>query len=103
MKLELRLVEDFGATLVDGYDAARYRHGRIEPFVDMAESIVLDFTSVRTANSSFINALIAGLVEQHGERLLQKMTFKGCNPVIQVLVEAAIDLGLQKSDERVRA
>ncbi len=28
---------------------------------------------------------------------------KGCNPVIRVLVESAIDLGLQKRDERVPA
>ena len=77
--------------------------GRIEPYVDLCEEIVLDFTGVRTANSSFVNALVAGLVEQHGERVLQLVIFKGCNPVLRVLVDAAIDLGLQKIDGRVDA
>ena len=77
--------------------------GRIEPYVDLCEEIVLDFTGVRTANSSFVNALVSGLVEQHGERVLKLVVFKGCNPVLRVLVEAAIDLGLQKIDGRVDA
>ena len=64
---------------------------------------MLDFTGVRTANSSFVNALVAGLVEQHGEQMLKLLVFKGCNPVLRVLVEAAIDLGLQKIDGRVGA
>ena len=77
--------------------------GRIEPYVDLCEEIVLDFAGVRTANSSIVNALVAGLVEQHGERMLKLLVFKGCNPVLRVLVEAAIDLGLQKIDGRVDA
>ena len=64
---------------------------------------MLDFTGVRTANSSFVNALITALLEHHGEAILQMLTFKGCNPVLQVLVEGAIDLGLQKMDERIDA
>ena len=103
MKLHLSLAEDFGPQLGDGSQAAEYRMGRIEPYVDLCEEIVLDFAGVRTANSSFVNALVAGLVEQHGERVLQLVIFKGCNPVLRVLVDAAIDLGLQKIDGRVDA
>lgn len=77
--------------------------GRIEPYVDLCKEIVIDFAGVRTANSSFVNALVVGLVEQHGERVLNQLIFKGCNPVLRVLVEAAIDLGLQKIDGRVDA
>jgi hypothetical protein len=43
-----------------------------------------------------IHALVAGMVEQHGVSVLQKVVFKGCNPPIQVLVEAAVDLGVSK-------
>ena len=68
MKLHLSLAEDFGSQLGDGSQAAGYRMGRIDPYVDLCEEVVLDFESVRTANSSFVNALVAGLVEQHGER-----------------------------------
>jgi len=63
----------------------------------------LDFTGVRSANSSFINALIAAVVERNGERVLNKIIFKGCNATLQVLVEAAIDLGVQKGLERAAA
>lgn len=98
MKLELQLVEDFGTHLSDGSKALEYRSTRINPYVSLCKEIVVDFTGVRHANSSFINALIAGLVEQHGKELLTVLVFKGCNPVVRVLVEGAIDLGLQKSE-----
>lgn len=63
----------------------------------MCEQVVLDFTRVRNANSSFINALVAGTIEQHGQSVLTKLVFKGCNAVIRVLVESAIELGLEKA------
>lgn len=103
MKHELSLAADFGSHLADGAEAAEYRRGRIEPYVDLCDEIVFDFTGVRTANSSFVNALVAGVVEQHGEAVLAKIIFKGCNPVIKVLVNAAIDLGVQKIDGRIDA
>ena len=99
----LFLATDCGSHLADGAEASAYRRERIEPCLDLCAEIVLDFTGVRVANSSFVNALVAGLVEQHGEAVLTKLTFKGCNPLLRVLVEAAIDLGLQKIDGRVDA
>ena len=103
MRMELALVTEFGLQLADGDRAASFRMTRIEPYLEMCEQIVLDFTGVRSANSSFINALISGVVEQHGPAVLKKVTFKGCNPVIRVLVEAAISLGLRKTAGRVDA
>jgi hypothetical protein len=103
MKYQLSLAEDFGPRLADGAEASKYRHTRIDPYVAICEEMVLDFTGVRTANSSFVNALVAALLEQHGEAVLSKLVFKGCNPVVRVLVEGAIDLGLQKVEGRTRA
>ena len=57
---------------------------------------MLDFTGVRSANSSFVNALVAGFTELHGQQGLDRLVFKGCNPVLRVLVESAISLGLEK-------
>ncbi|WP_158305449.1 STAS-like domain-containing protein [Opitutus terrae] len=101
--MELRLAQEFGAHLADGEAAARFRLTRIEPYVAISPRITLDFTGVRSANSSFMNALVAGLVEQHGEAALARFVFKGCNPMVRVLVEAAIDLGLQKIEGRIDA
>jgi hypothetical protein len=103
MKQELSLAEEFGTHLADGATAASYRMARIEPYVGMCDEIVLDFSGVRHANSSFVNALVAGLVEQHGRDVLKVLVFKGCNPVVKVLVEGAIALGLQKIEGRIDA
>jgi hypothetical protein len=103
VNLELSICEHFGSHLADGAKAAEFRMGRIEPYVDICPQIVLDFTGVRNANSSFINALVAGLIEQHGVSILKKIVFKGCNPSIQVLIHAAVELGVQKTAGRVIA
>ncbi len=103
MNLHLSFAEDFGPQLANGTQALEYRMGRIDPYVDLCDEIILDFRGVRTANSSFVNALVAGLVEHHGEQVLQKLVFEGCSPLLRVLVEGAIDLGLQKIDGRVDA
>jgi hypothetical protein len=96
MKHELSLADEFGAHLADGALAAAYRMSQIEPYVGICDEVVLDFTGVRHANSSFINALVAGIVEQHGPNVLKIVSFKGCNPVVRVLIEGAIQLGLRK-------
>ena len=103
MILQLSLAQDFGAQLGDGSRAAEYRAQRIDPNIVTCDEIVFDFTGVRTANSSFVNALVTAIAERHGERILDKLTFKGCNRTVRVLVEGAIDLGLQKRAERAAA
>jgi hypothetical protein len=92
---ELRIADEFGAHLGDGERAHAYRKTRVEPALADGE-VTLDFSGVRNANSSFANALIAGLIEDRGVSVLENIVFKGCNPVLKVLVEAAIDLGIQK-------
>lgn len=103
MKQEISLAAEFGPRLADGSAAAAFRMSRIEPYVGICSEVVLDFSGVRHANSSFVNALIAGVVEQHGGEVLKVLVFKGCNPVVRVLVEAAIALGLQKAIGRIGA
>lgn len=97
MKHELSISAEFGPQLADGTLAARFRQQQIEPYLPICEQVVLDFTHVRNANSSFINALIAGTIEEHGDAVLTKLVFKGCNSVVRVLVESAIELGLEKA------
>lgn len=103
MKIELSLVDSFGPHLADGAKALEFRLSRIDPYVDLCKEITLDFTGIRNANSSFINALVAGAIEQHGVNVLQVLVFKGCNPAVRVLVEAAAELGVRKISGRVDA
>lgn len=97
MNTTLKLADAFGPRLADGSFAAQYRTQVADPALRTGDNLVLDFTGIRIANSSFVNALVAGLIEQHGESVLEKMTFQGCTPVIRVLIESAIALGLEKS------
>ena len=99
--ISLSLSEDFGAHLANGEAAADFRAKKIDPIIDSCEELVLDFTGVRSANSSFMNALVSGIVEGHGAEVTNKIVFKGCNPVVRVLVESAIDLGMQKLGSKV--
>lgn len=97
MTISLQLSEDLGTSLADGYKAHEYRMARLDPHTEMCEEIILDFTGVRRANSSFVNALVAAALEQHGPGLLAKLIFKGCNPAVKVLVESAINLGMDQA------
>lgn len=54
----------------------------------------------KPANSSFINALITGLIVDHGEEVVEKLKFHGCLPTVRVLVQTAVDLGLLKADKQ---
>lgn len=103
MKLELHLAEELGSHLADGAKAVAFRMVRIDPYIGMQAEIILDFTGVRHGNSSFVNGLLTGLLDEHGEALLDRMTFRGCNPILKVLIEGAIALGIQKHDSRATA
>ena len=99
----IMLSEAFGRVAADGSAALAFRRQKIDRHLLVSERIVIDFTGVRSANSSFMNALLTGLFEDNGEVLLSKFVFKGCNPTVRVLVESAIHLGLCKHEERQRA
>ena len=100
---EIKLVGTFGPRLRDGSEAYSFRVSAIDPYFNMptCDRIVLDFSGIRNANSSFVNALVTGLFEQHGSGALSKITFRGCLPSIQVLIQSAADLGMMDPVNRV--
>lgn len=100
MKHAVQLAEEFGPRLSDGAEAYAFRMNNLDRYISMCDEITLDFTGVRIANSSFINALVSGLITDHGEQILEKLIFKSCLPTVRVLVEAGIDLGLSKIAEQ---
>ena len=95
MKHELFLAPDLGTYLAEGARAAEYRLRAIEPVFAVYDTFVLDFTDVRGLNSSFANALIVPLFAQHGSTVRQKLRFRHCNPVVKVMLESALTLGMQ--------
>lgn len=94
MKRLLILRDSFGPSVADGAEAHAFQQANLAPLLGGADDVILDFTGIRSANSSFVNGLLCELVAEHGEGLLRRITFKGCLPTVQVLVQGAIDLGL---------
>jgi hypothetical protein len=103
MNHEIHLREQFGPRLSDGLQAYGFRVSNIDPYLNLpnCDQVVLDFTGIRIANSAFVNALVSGLLEQHGQDVLNKLVFRGCLPTVRFLVEAAIEPGMCKHAERV--
>jgi hypothetical protein len=97
MNHEIRLADVFGTFLAEGARAASFRLQQIEPFFHTYATIVLDFTDVRNVNSSFANALIVPLIEMHGEEAFVKLRFKNCSPLVRVMVQSALSLGVQEA------
>ena len=101
MNLQIQLSGEFGDFLADGENAAAFRYGRIDPFIHSHEQIVLDFQGIRNMNSSFANALIGNLVSQSPE-VLPKLHFININPRLRVTIEAALALGPERLNEKIK-
>ncbi|MEP2775338.1 MAG: STAS-like domain-containing protein [Luteolibacter sp.] len=100
MKHTVHLATQFGPRLCDGEKAYSFRVQDLDPHMVICEEVVLDFTGVRATNSSFTNALICGIIVDHGQEVLNKLVFKGCLPTVRVLVQGAVDLGISKIEEQ---
>jgi hypothetical protein len=104
MNHELHLAEDLGTYLAEGARAAQYRLRAIEPFFEVYDTFVLDFSGVRGVNSSFANALIVPLFAQHGPETLRKLRFRHCSPVVKLMMEGALALGMEAAQgDKIRA
>ena len=95
MNHELHLAKDIGTYLAEGSRAAEYRLRNVEPSFGVYETFVFDFEGVRGMNSSFANALIVPLFTQHGAEVLKKIRFRHCNPVVKIMLESALTLGME--------
>lgn len=99
MTLELHLVDEFGSFCADGEKGAAFRLSKIDPFIDVHEKIVFDLAGVRNMNSSFANALFAGMVIYHSPSVLSKMCFARCNPIVKVAIQSALALGVERHQQ----
>lgn len=96
MKHTVSIREEFGSFCADGEAALRFRQSRVDPYVDLADEIELDFSGVRNANSSFCNALIAGLIVRHSPEVIKKLRLAHCRENLKVLLSAAMQLGISR-------
>lgn len=70
--------------------AQQLRQERILPTLEKGEALTLDFTGVEGTTQSFVHALISDLFRQHGPNVLDHLTFKGCNPTVQKIIEMVV-------------
>lgn len=90
------MVQEFGTFLAEGRRAAEFKHSVVDPLLLTAEEIVFDFSGVRNASSSFMNALFANLVANNDDQIIKRVRFTGCNPTIQFLLQDAVEIGMQR-------
>ena len=96
---KINIKEFAGDFCGDGDKASLIKITKIDPLLNEGKNLMLDFTGVRSMNSSFSNALIANLIGQRGIDVLQHVSFHGCNEKVKVLIEIAVELGLKRNKE----
>jgi hypothetical protein len=75
--------------------AAELREGQIREALDQGQGVVLDFEGVRVATQSFVHALVSDVLRVHGERILDRITFKGCTTAVKGIVETVVQYSLE--------
>lgn len=89
--MTLRLFERAGA-FAENKDVARdIRVSELMPALARGEEVVLDFTGVEGATQSFVHALISDPLRVHGVRVLDRLAFKSCSPVVKKVVGIVVD------------
>lgn len=73
-------------------DVARgIRVGELLPTLKWGEDVVLDFAGVEVATQSFTHALISDAMRIHGPEVLERVSFKSCNDIVQKVVGIVVD------------
>lgn len=85
-------LSEYLAAFAENKDIARtIRLEQIIPALERGEEVVLDFTNINSVTQSFIHALISDLLRNYGDEVLDKLSFKSCNEVIQKIISIVID------------
>ncbi len=100
MERQFSMKQFFGRFGGDPESAIRFRREFIEPLLIETEPIVLDFAGMAGINSSFANALIANLVQQHSESILQKLRYENCSASMLALLHLAAQIGSDRHSVR---
>ena len=58
----------------------------LEEALQSADRVILDFSGVGIVTQSFIDELIGVLILEHGPRILQRLSFKGCNEDVRAVI-----------------
>jgi hypothetical protein len=85
-------IKKLAGTFAENKDiASTIREERIFPALKKGHALILDFAGVETATQSFVHVLISQPIRDYGIDVLDRMTFKDCNSIVQNIVEIVVD------------
>lgn len=93
------LQDRVGSFAEDKDEAASIRKDCILAALKKKQRIVLDFNGITLVTQSFIHALIAQALRDHGEKALTLIQFKNCSPVAKGIVETVVQYVLESLDD----
>jgi hypothetical protein len=88
---QIKIFDRAGAFAENKDVAKEIRIKEIIPALNDQEEVILDFNGVDAATQSFVHALISDALRKHGNEILDKLIFKGCNDTIREIVSIVTD------------
>ncbi|MBU1121835.1 MAG: STAS-like domain-containing protein [Candidatus Omnitrophota bacterium] len=89
--IEIKLFEIVGE-FAENKDIARdIRKQRIIPELNNNQKVILNFEGIHAATQSFIHALISDLLRKYGNDVLDKISFKHCDEIVQKIINIVVE------------
>lgn len=88
---QIQLQDIVGKFAEDKDKAREIRIGKLVPFLESKEEIILDFEGIELTTQSFIHALISDLIRKYGNSVLDRIYFKNCNKNIQGIIDIVVE------------
>lgn len=82
-----RIVDEFGEVCVNGTLAKVFADSNVLPFLRSGEKVIIDFTGVSMASSSFVNSIVFNTCGY--EVVPQQVTFVSNYDLIKSMLDAA--------------
>jgi STAS-like domain of unknown function (DUF4325) len=95
----LKVADMVGDFAEDKDWAAAIREEAIRKELADGGNIILDFTGVTLTTQSFVHALISDILRSEGERILDKIEFRGCVPGVKGIVETVVQYSLETMED----
>lgn len=83
-------------SFAENKDEAKYiREKIIIPFLKKSEKkLIIDFSQIESTTQSFMHALLSKIFKDEGDKLLDKIVFRDCNPAIRSVITTVINYTL---------
>ncbi len=95
MKTMTLKIKELAGDFAENKDLAKHlRETVLFPAVEKGDLAVLDFGGVTGTTQSFVHALVSAVLQQHGEKVLDQLEFKNCQPGVRSVVLTVVEYSL---------